>query len=84
MSKERDIVEEMNSLGNSRADNKKYQELNKEKKQFYKDALPYLEKASELNPKNMDALKTKLNIYYQLEMSDKAKVLQEKINSLEE
>jgi tetratricopeptide (TPR) repeat protein len=84
LSKERDIVEEMNSLGNSRADNKKYQELNKEKKQFYKDALPYLEKASELNPKNMDALKTKLNIYYQLEMSDKAKVLQEKINSLEE
>ena len=84
LSKERDIVEEMNSLGNSRADNKRYQELNKEKKQFYKDALPYLEKASELNPKNMDALKTKLNIYYQLEMSDKAKVLQEKINSLEE
>ena len=84
LSKERDIVEEMNSLGNSRADNKKYQELNKAKKQYYKDALPYLEKASELNPKNMDALKTKLNIYYQLEMSDKAKVLQEKINSLQE
>ncbi|AFU70245.1 PEP-CTERM system TPR-repeat lipoprotein [Psychroflexus torquis ATCC 700755] len=84
LSKEKDIVEEMNSLGNSRADNKKYQELNKQKKQFYKDALPYLEKASELNPKNMDALKTKLNIYYQLEMSDKAKVLQEKINSLQE
>jgi tetratricopeptide (TPR) repeat protein len=84
LSKERDIVEEMNSLGNSRADNKKYQELNKEKKQFYKDALPYLEKASELDPNNMDALKTKLNIYYQLEMSDKAKELQEKINSLQE
>lgn len=84
LSKERDIVEEMNSLGNSRADNKKYQELNIQKKQFYKDALPYLERASELNPKNMDALKTKLNIYYQLEMSDKADVLQEKINSLQE
>lgn len=84
LSKERDIVEEMNSLGNSRADNKKYQELNIQKKQFYKDALPYLERASELNPKNMDALKTKLNIYYQLEMSDKADVLQEKINFLQE
>jgi len=84
LSKERDIVEEMNSLGNSRADNKKYQELNKEKKQFYKDALPYLEKASELDPKNMSALQTKLNIYYQLEMSEKAKALQEKINSLQE
>ena len=84
LSKERDIVEEMNSLGNSRADNKKYQELNKEKKQFYKDALPYLEKASELDPKNMSALQTKLNIYYQLEMNEKAKALQEKINSLQE
>jgi len=84
LNKERDIVEEMNSLGNSRADNKKYQELNKEKKQFYKDALPYLEKASELDPKNMSALQTKLNIYYQLEMNEKAKALQEKINSLQE
>jgi len=32
----------------------------------------------------MDALKTKLNIYYQLEMSDKADKLQKKINSLQE
>jgi tetratricopeptide (TPR) repeat protein len=84
LNKERDIVEEMNSLGNSRADNKKYQELNEQKKQFYKDALPYLEKASELDPKNMSALQTKLNIYYQLEMNEKAKALQEKINSLQE
>jgi len=74
----------MNSLGNSRADNKKYQELNEQKKQYYKDALPYLEKASELDPKNMDALQTKLNIYYQLEMKEKAKKTQEKINSLKE
>jgi hypothetical protein len=32
----------------------------------------------------MSALQTKLNIYYQLEMNEKAKALQEKINSLQE
>ncbi|WP_019038800.1 tetratricopeptide repeat protein [Psychroflexus tropicus] len=84
LSEERAIVEKMNSLGNSRADNKKYQELNEKKKQFYKEALPYLEKATELAPENMQALQTKLNIYYQLEMSDKADALQKKINSMQE
>lgn len=84
LSEERDIVEQMNKLGNTRADNKKYQELNEKKKQYYKDALPYLEKASELNPNNIEALQTKLNIYYQLEKNEKAKELQEKINALRE
>jgi len=84
LSEERAIVEEMNSLGNSRADNKKYQELNEKKKQFYVDALPYLEKATELAPDNLDALQTKLNIYYQLGENDKADALQKKINSMKE
>lgn len=84
LSKEKEIVEEMNQLGNSRADNKKYQELNEEKKQYYKDALPYLEKASELDPENMDALQTRLNIYYQLGKDEEADKLQKKINTIQE
>ncbi len=84
LSEERAIVEQMNKLGNSRADNKKYQELNEKKKQYYKDALPYLEKATDLDSDNMQALQTKLNIYYQLEMNDKANALQKKINSMQE
>jgi tetratricopeptide (TPR) repeat protein len=82
LSQEREIVEEMNALGNSPADNKKYQKLNEEKKQFYKDALPYLEKATELDPENLSALQTQLNIYYQLEQNEKAEKLQKKINEL--
>ncbi|MBZ9786659.1 tetratricopeptide repeat protein [Psychroflexus sp. CAK57W] len=84
LSEERDIVEQMNKLGNSRADNKKYQELNERKKQFYIDALPYLEKATELDPTNLDALQTKLNIYYQLGKNEKAKELKNKIDSIRE
>ena len=84
LSEERAIVEQMNSLGNSRADNKKYQELNEKKKKYYEEALPYLEKASELDPDNMGALQTKLNIYYQLGKNEKADALQKKINSMQE
>lgn len=84
LSQERSIVEKMNKLGNSRADNKKYQELNEKKKQYYVEALPYLEKATQLDPDNMDALQTKLNIYYQLGRNEEAKELQEKINSMKE
>ncbi|MFD0932295.1 tetratricopeptide repeat protein [Psychroflexus salinarum] len=84
LSEERTIVEEMNKLGNSRADNKKYQELNEKKKQYYIEALPYLEKANELDPDNMDAMQTRLNIYYQLGKDEQAKELQEKINSMRE
>ena len=84
LSQEREIVEQMNKLGNSPADNKKYQKLNEEKKQFYVEALPYLEKATELAPENISALQTQLNIYYQLEKNEKAKKLQEKINALQE
>lgn len=84
LSKERDIVEQMNKLGNSKADNKKYQELNEKKKQYYRDALPYLEKASELDPENTSALQTRLNIYYQLGMNQEADKLQKKLNEIKE
>ncbi len=84
LSEEREIVEEMNNLGNSKADNKKYQELNEKKKQFYIDALPYLEKATELDPTNMNALQTRLNIYYQVGEDEKAEELQKKIKELRE
>lgn len=80
LSKEREIVEEMNSLGTSAADNKKYQKLNEEKKQYYKDALPYLKKAIEINPQNVGAMKTLMNIYYQLGDDDKAEEIKSRID----
>ena len=40
----------MNNLGNSAADIKKYDELKKERKGFYLQAKPYLDKAHEIDP----------------------------------
>jgi tetratricopeptide (TPR) repeat protein len=72
------IVEEMNkNLSNF----KKYDELEKRQKKVYKEALPYLEKSDSLK-RNIDTVRTLLNIYENLEMEDKAKVFRELYKSL--
>lgn len=80
LSKEGAIVEEMNSLGMSKADVKKYDELAEERKKLYSEALPYLEKVIENNPDNKDAMRTTMNIYYQLGEDAKAEAIQERLN----
>jgi hypothetical protein len=50
LSKESGLVEQMNSLGMSKADTKKYDELAEERKVIYREALPYLEKVMEMDP----------------------------------
>lgn len=81
---ENPIVEEMNSLGMSAADNKRFKELEKEKVKFYIEALPYLEKAIELDPKNIAGLRTIMNIYYQTGEDEKAEEVKQKINNLKQ
>lgn len=69
LSKERPIVEEMNkNLSNF----KKYDELATKQKGVYKEALPYLIKADELN-RSEASVRTLKNIYEVLEMKDEAK-----------
>lgn len=71
LSGEKAIVDEMNeNLSNF----KKYDELEKKQKGLYKEALPYLEKADELS-RSEDTVKSLLNIYDLLEISDKADAL---------
>ncbi|MDN3594105.1 tetratricopeptide repeat protein [Zunongwangia endophytica] len=72
LSKERDIIEEMNGLGMSKEDNKRYEELSEERKEIYKEALPYLEATVEKNPENTDAIRTAMNIYTQVGNKEKA------------
>ena len=69
----------MNKLGTSEKDNKKYEVLKKQREKIFQDALPYLEKANELNPKNEDVATTLLNVYGALEMTDKKKALKAKM-----
>jgi tetratricopeptide (TPR) repeat protein len=83
LSGEAAIVEQMNSLGLSKADTQKYDELAEQRKGLYRKALPYLEKVMENNPENVEAIRTTMNIYYQLGEAEKAEALQEKLNKIQ-
>ena len=52
LAKERAIIDEMNGLGMSKEDNKRYEELEEERKEIYEQAVPYLEKVIESDPEN--------------------------------
>lgn len=56
------IVDEMNSLGNSRADNARYDELKLKREDLYRECIPILKGLVELN-QNEEAIKTLMNIY---------------------
>lgn len=73
-----ELTNKMNSLGMSAADNKKYEQLQKEKKTIYRDAMNDLEKVLAINPTNEEAIQTLKNIYRALEMNDKLKALEAK------
>lgn len=71
LSGEQAIVDEMN---NNLSNNKKYNELEKQQKELYKKALPFLEKAYELSSSE-DTVRSLLNIYDILEYTEKSDAL---------
>ena len=73
------FVDEMSKLGTSDKDNKRYEQLKALQLKNYKELLPYLEKAVEVQPDNDAAKKTLLSVYGALEMTDKAKALKAKM-----
>ncbi|WP_272148721.1 tetratricopeptide repeat protein [Tenacibaculum aiptasiae] len=78
LDKDKAIVEEMNkNLSNF----KKYDQLALKQKEVYKEALPYLEKADELN-RSIDTVKTLMNLYEVLEMESKAKEFRDLYKSM--
>lgn len=76
---EKPIIEEMNKLGTSDKDMKRYNVLKSQRETLFKSTIPYLQKAVELDPKNLDVSKTLLNVYSALEMMPEYKALKEKI-----
>ncbi|RDK85293.1 tetratricopeptide repeat protein [Marinirhabdus gelatinilytica] len=83
LGKESAIVEEMNNLGTSSADNKRYDELKEERKQLYREVLPYLESAVEQRSENVELVRTLMNIYSQLGEDAKFKEMKAKLQTLE-
>jgi len=75
------IVEEMNNLGTSRADNLRYDELKEVRRGMYQEALPYLESASVTVPDNVEVLRTLMNLYSQLGMNTEYKAAKAKVEA---
>lgn len=63
LNEEASLVKEMNSLGTSSADNKKYDILQEKRRVIYKEAKPYLEKILSIDAKNKSAAQTLKGIY---------------------
>ena len=80
---EQSIVDEMNSLGTSKKDNIRYDELKVEREDLYKECIPFLEKLIEVSPTNIDALNTLKNIYGVLGENEKFKEISAKINEIQ-
>jgi len=59
---EQDIVSQMNSLGTSRADNLKYDQLKESRENLYKQCIPILKDLIAINNNN-EAIRTLMNIY---------------------
>jgi len=72
------LVEKINNLSPSAADNKKYEQLRAERISLFNSVLPLLEKAHSLDPKNDVVMDNLLSVYGFLEMRDKRKALRAK------
>ena len=85
LEEENEIVEQMNSLGTSRAENKKYDELKLKRESIYMDCVPILQKLIEIDSKNnIEAIQTLKNIYATVgdtEGFSKMKLLLEEVES---
>lgn len=80
---EKVIIDEMNKLSSSDKDMKRYEVLKSKRFDLFRSAIPFLEKAVEIEPSNMDVAKTLLNVYSALEMSAESKAMKEKIKAQE-
>ena len=83
LDQEQGIIDEMNNLGTSSADNKRYDELKEQRTQLYKDAVPYLNSVLELDPEDLSAARTLMNIYSALDDTPNFKAMKAKVDALE-
>lgn len=73
------IVEEMN---NSLSDFAKYDKLQAQQLDIYREALPYYEQVYQMDNQNITVMQTLMGIYENLEMYEKAKEIREIYNQL--
>jgi tetratricopeptide (TPR) repeat protein len=73
------LYDEQVNLGLSDKDTKRYLVLKTQREGVFRGALPYLEKANELNPKNKEVVATLLSVYRELKMTAEKKALEAKM-----
>jgi tetratricopeptide (TPR) repeat protein len=83
LNKEQAVIEEMNGLGTSKKDDLRYEELRGVRQEIYKEAIPYLIKALEIDGTNLSAAKTLHNIYGLTGETAKHDEMEKIINELE-
>ncbi len=74
------MLDQMNKLGMTAAENKKYDIIKEKRIIVLKDAATLLEKTINLDKKNKDAKEVLLSVYKALEMKEKAKALQAELD----
>ena len=77
------IVDEMNSLGTSKKDNLRYDELKVKREDLYRECVPLLEELLNVSPTNIDALNTLKNIYGVLGNNEAFMKIKAKIEDLQ-
>jgi tetratricopeptide (TPR) repeat protein len=82
LGEEESILDEMNALGSSAADDRKYDKLKAKRNKLYLDAIPHLENAMKYDPSNFQAVETLANIYSAVGNSEKYKELKALSESL--
>lgn len=83
LGQEESIIEEMNNLGTSREDNRRYDALIAQRNELYQEAIPYLESASEGRPEDVNIMRTLMNIYYILGEDGKFNQMKNRMEAIE-
>jgi tetratricopeptide (TPR) repeat protein len=81
---EMELVDQMNSLGTSRADNVKYEKLQKQRESLFLEAVPVLQKLIDIDPTNTEALTTLKNIFGTVGDVDNFNKVKEKLEALQQ
>ena len=81
LDQEKVLVDEMNNLGTSAADDKRYDELKAMRSDLYRKAVPFLEAALEAKD-DIDLVKTLMNIFSQIGEDAKFKAMKSKFEEM--
>ncbi|RLD62082.1 MAG: hypothetical protein DRJ01_06775 [Bacteroidetes bacterium] len=71
-------------IANEENDNKKYEIKKAAADKVFEQAIPYLEKAHEINPKDMSTMESLKTLYYRMKKMDKFNAIKEEINKVKE